>query len=139
MSCTEPPIEIGNPVLGMLAAELEALKADRHRVDVRISEVERLILNNITAKDEGTVTEKTTNHKLTVTFKMNRKLDDGVWARIRNQIPDNLHPVRYKAEVDTRGIRYLQQNEPDVYLILSEALTTKPAKPYIKVEAIEHV
>lgn len=138
MSCIET-IDAGNPVLGSLVAELAALKEDRRRTDSRISEVERLILQNVESKDEGSITEQAGDFKLSVTFKLNRKLDESIWARIRNDIPTNLHPVRYKPEVDTKGVRWLQNNEPELYRVLAEALTVKPAKPYIKLEPVENV
>lgn len=138
MSCIET-IDAGNPVLAGLLAELAALKEDRRRTDSRISEVERLILQNVESKDEGSITEQAGDFKLSVTFKLNRKLDESIWARIRNDIPTNLHPVRYKPEVDTKGVRWLQNNEPELYRVLAEALTVKPAKPYIKLEPVENV
>ncbi len=44
---------------------------------------------------------------------------------------------RWKPELDLKELRYLQSNEVDLYGIVAQAITMKPAKPSITVERVE--
>lgn len=134
----DAPIEdLGGTVLHALMAELAGFKRQKKALEVAISETERLILQNIETKEEGTVVHVAGDYKLTASFKLNRTLDQKLWSSIQEQIPAHLRPVRVKYEVDTKGIRYIQNNEPDIYKKIVPALTVKPAKPYLKLEDLD--
>lgn len=85
---------------------------------------------------EGTSTLKQGDYKITLTANLNRALDADAYHAIVDQIPVDLRPVRYKAELDLKGIRYLENNEPDTYALIAPCITTKPAKAAVKVEAL---
>jgi hypothetical protein len=87
-------------------------------------------------KAEGTSTLKQGDYKITLTAKLNRTLDADAYHAIVDQIPVDLRPVRYKAELDLKGIRYLENNEPDTYALIAHCINTKPAKAAVKVEAL---
>ncbi|QQP96474.1 hypothetical protein JHW38_25310 [Lysobacter enzymogenes] len=56
-------------------------------------------------------------------------------ARLSAEIFDKA--FRYKGEVVTAGLKYLRDNEPELYAIAAEAVTAKPGKASITVEGIE--
>ena len=109
----------------------------KHQEDVardRRLEAEAAIVEAHGCKDEGSQTYKPDGYKVTITGKINRTLDPASWDSVAGKIPPHLSPVKYKPTLDTRGLKYLQQNEPDLYRIVAEAITAKPGKPAIKVE-----
>lgn len=99
-------------------------------------EVEQQIVDQLGCKQEGSQTHKTDGYKVTITGKINRTLDVATWDSVVDKVPTNLSPVVYKPSLDAKGLKYLQQNEPDVYRIVAEAITAKPGKPAIKVEKV---
>lgn len=118
-----------------LGIEWLAVKHDENKArDARIAIEEQIIA--ITGKrDEGSKTHDAGGCKITVTGKIARKMDWEAWESIKAKIPVNMHPVRYKPEVDEKGVKYLQANEPELYKLLP--LEVKPAKPAIDVKVVE--
>lgn len=86
-------------------------------------------------KDEGSKTVDSEGYKLTITGKMTRKMDWDKWDAVKAQIPDHLHPVKSKPELDEKGVKYLQLNEPAIYALLP--LEVKPAKTSVEVKLKE--
>lgn len=84
-------------------------------------------------RDEGSCTVNTGIHKISVTKKLNRKLDTERWEEIAGDFPLEASPVRTKYELDLPKMRALS---PDLYEMFSDCLTTKPAKPYVTVEEL---
>lgn len=134
---TEKAIDLGAMLLPQLTERWLEFKQEERIARNQREQIERLILQNIEAKDEGTVSESIGDLTLKVTYKLTRKVDEEKWKAICRDVPEALHPVRTKFDVDTRRLRHLMNNEPDVYLKVSEALEVKPAKPYITVMEAE--
>ena len=65
-------------------------------------------------------------------------LDRAALEAVRAEVPAALfeQAIEYKPALKTAGLRYLQQNEPETYAVLAQAITAKPAKPSVRVEAI---
>jgi len=85
-------------------------------------------------KEEGSQTSPAGEYKITITGKITRTLDKTRWAAIEASIPEALRPVTYEPKLETRGLRYLEQNEPDVYARVAQAISAKPAKPAVEVK-----
>jgi len=66
-----------------------------------------------------------------------RKVDADVLARIAPSIPEAIGKrlLRWKPDLVTSELRYVQNNEPEIYAVLAEAITVTPAKPSISIEA----
>lgn len=107
-------------------AEEEARKA-------RVA-VEESILAHTGCKEEGSQTFEAGEWKVRVTGKRNRTLDQAAWESIAPTIPEDMRPVEYAPKLDTKGLRYLENNEPDVYRRVCEAIVAKPAKPAVEVK-----
>lgn len=112
-------------------------KADEDAARQRRIALEEDIVAEHGCKDEGTATHHADGYKITITGKVNRTLDRAAWESVQGSIPENLRPVEYKPSLEVKGLRYLQQNEPDLYRIASEAITAKPGKAAVKVEKEE--
>lgn len=111
----------------------DAKRAEERARDERVN-VEQQIIALTGCKEEGSKTHEAGDFKITVTGKLNRKLDLPIWRDIESKIPENLRPVTYKPSLDLKGLRYLQNNEPEIYAIAAKAIETKPAKTAINIK-----
>ena len=121
--------------MDLFAQWLEAKSREDQAKEERI-EAEQKIVDEYGCKDEGSQTVKPDGYKVTITRRMNRTIDEAAWDSVSGKIPANLSPVKYRPSLDNRGLKYLRDNEPEIYQIVSEAITAKPGKPSIKVEKL---
>ena len=122
-------------MLELLCREwLAAKKAEAAANEERLA-IEQRIIFHTGKRDEGSQTHEVDGYKITVTGKVSRKMDWKKWEAVKAQIPPNLHPIKTKLELDEKGVKYLQANEPEVYALLPIEVT--PAKTAIEVKAIE--
>ncbi len=99
-------------------------------------EIEAQIIALTGERDEGSETrELADGRKLTVTAKVTRDLDETKYRAVMHRIPEEMRPVQFieVARVDTKGVRWLAENRPDLYAILAEAMTVRKAKTAIQV------
>lgn len=127
-----------NPI-DTLAAELEAAKiAEAQATAVRI-DAERALVNALGVRDEGSETHRGSAYKVTITGVVNRRVAvaalDAVRARLAPPIFEQA--FRYKPEVIAAGVKYLRNNEPELYAIAAQAITATPGKPQVKIECVD--
>lgn len=83
---------------------------------------------------EGTRTEKLDSVKVSVTYGLTRSVDTGAlqdaWGTLDSYEQSSF---RWKAEISTKEFRTLH---PDSQTRLARYITTKPAKPSVKCEAL---
>lgn len=110
----------------------DAAKAGRLQVEIEIIELAKF------NKLEGSETIKTNGHefKISLTAKLDRKLDESAYLNIEEHLPPDMRPVRTKLELDVKGLKWLEEHEPDYYAIVAPCVTTKPAKTAVKIEFI---
>jgi hypothetical protein len=112
-------------------------RAEEAARDARIRTEEAIIELLGALPDEGTRTHKADGYKIRTTSRINRRLDESAWLAIVDDIPEELRPIRYKAEIDNRGLSYLREHEPAVYGLVSRAIEAKPGKVGVVVESVE--
>jgi len=112
---------------------IEAKGAENAAREFRI-EIEEKLTAILGVKPEGSKTHTVENYKITITGKINRTLDVAQWENIKDQIAEGLRPVIYKPSIDLTGLRYIKNNEPEVYNIASQAITSKPGKPGVSIK-----
>lgn len=90
--------------------------------------------------DEGTVKVVADESEIVIRFGMTRSIDK---VALENEVTREL-PVAvlnrlfvYKPSLDIKELRYLQDNEPEMYVAASKCITAKPSKPSIKVQGIK--
>jgi len=133
---------IEQPNLFELADQWRAAKRDEDQANIRRVEIEKQMIAVADFKKlEGTESHKSDTKKVTFTAKLKKKLDIKKWLSIKPRIPEALRNVVKETSVieyklDDKGINYLKNNEPDVFSILSEALTITPVKTAVKVELL---
>lgn len=123
----------------MVASELLKAKRFEDAATERRIELEREIIELLGIRDEGSMTHKIGDgFKVVITAKKSRKMDwDMLDAIPLSKLPESLRPVKVKRELDERGVKYLRDNEPELYAVLSPALTVTPTKPQVIVTSDE--
>lgn len=120
-----------------LAADWLAAKAEEQAANKRRLEIEKELTEALDAKDEGSITHKLENHKVTLTQPVRRTVDPDMWESVKYKVPEQLRPVKVKIEADAAGMKYLANNEPTFWAAIAPAFTTKPGKIGVKVEEVK--
>lgn len=118
-----------------LAAEWLQAKRLESQANANRVLIEEEIIKITGKKDEGSKTHDAEGFKVTVTGKQTIKFDWDKWEQVKDKIPANLHPIKMKPTVDEAGIKYLRQNEVEIYALLPVEIV--PAKTSITVKAVE--
>lgn len=116
--------------LNELAAAWRAAKAAEAAArDERLA-IEEQMLALLPKKDEGSVTDADSG--VTVSYKLTRTVDaeelQGAW----HDLPEHAQRAfRWKADVDLKALRGLQEFDAEAYAAAARFITAKPAKPTI--------
>lgn len=117
---------------------LAAKAAEEVAKNLRLS-VEDQLLQLLPAREEGSQTTELANGlKIRTTGKMTYKADLELLKAMTSSWPEDVRPIRAKLEVDEALLRAIRLDRPDLWAALSVAVTVKPAKTYLVVEATEH-
>lgn len=117
-----------------IAEDLFNAKLDEAKATAKRVALEEELIELVGAKKEGAQTHTIGDFKITITGRINRKIDWDLFdSGIASKIPETLHPVKVKRELDETGVKYLENNEPQLYKILAKALTVKPAKTNVTI------
>ena len=121
-----------------LCEALIAAKATEAEATINRIGFEEQILSITGKPDEGAATHDAPGFKIKVEQRINRKVDGKKWVLIADGIPEHLRPVQIVEEykVETKGLRWLRDNEPGLYKLACSAMEEKPMKPSVKVEAV---
>lgn len=115
----------------VLSAEWIAARASEDAANKARLAIEEQIIEALGQKEEGAQTHKVGGFKIEIVGKISRKLDFTAWEGVKDQFPPELRPIKLREELDEKGVKYLQQNEPELYALLP--LEIKPAKTAVKV------
>jgi len=129
-------MNIKNRTATILASEwIEAKKEEVEANKKRIG-IEDELIALLGAKEEGSETHNIEDFKVAITGRLNRKVDWDIFDKLG--IPVDMQPVKVKRELDLKGLRYLEDNEPSAYKKLAKAMTVEPAKTSITVTRREY-
>lgn len=122
-----PSITLAQVLPAWMQAKEDERKATEHR-----RSLDRMIQSLLPTKDEGSVSKEEGNYKVTVQYKLDRKLDVDRLRNEWNAIPANCQQaIKWKAELSTTEFRKLDEQAARA---LSSFITTKPASPSVSVE-----
>lgn len=119
-----------------LAAEWLQLKAQEKEIIAKRHAIEAQITKALDAKDEGTITHLLDQHKISLTQPVTRKVDAVQWDKVKDKIPEHMHPIKVSISADAVGCRYLAEKEPVLWRKVAKAFETKQGKIGVKVEEI---
>lgn len=108
----------------------KAKQAEREAEERRIQLEEELVAV-LGKRDEGSKTHTVGQYKVVITGRVNRKIDWEAFDQLSHKIPENLWPV--KRALDVTGVKYLANNEPQLYKVLANALTVEEAKTTVSI------
>jgi len=117
-----------------LASEWLEVKAQEKQIIAKRRSIEEQITKALDVKDEGSISHKLEQHKVTLTQPVSRKVDPIVWDKIKDKIPENMHPIKVVMSADAAGCRYLLEKEPRLWAKVSKAFESKQGKIGVKVE-----
>ena len=80
-------------------------------------------------------TELASGHKVTVTCRINRRVNFKDWAALKADIPEAMRPFKLKEVLDETGLDWLRLNEPDLYAKIARVITASPGKPSFSIAA----
>lgn len=98
--------------------------------------VEDELIKLIDRRDEGTSKRKAGRAEIAAQFGVTYSVDADALARIADQVPPEIQKrvIRWKPAVDARELKYLRNNEPQIYAVLAQAIEAKPGRPTFTVK-----
>lgn len=124
-----------------LADIVVGLKLQEHQATAARIEAEQALVALLGVKDEGSTTTRGQRYKVTTTGVMYRKVDEAALGAVRSKLSEAIFEkcFKFKPEIVTAGVRYLQQNEPELYAIAAQAIVATPGKPRVEIAVLEAV
>ena len=133
-----PILGSNEPDINTLAFRWRLLKDAEEKAKLERVKCESDMLPFLEQRAEGaTTTTLEDGTKITVKKSFGRSIHWDTWKRIQPRIPTELHPIKLVEMLDEARLKFLLQNEPDTYKIISQAITTTPRKPNITVKKAE--
>lgn len=120
--------------LQVLCERLASAKHEEERAKAVRVEAENEIAALVATKDEGTDKARVGMFQVTVTSKLNRKLDFEAYRAIEDGIPEGVRCVDMKPSLNLKKLRALEMVDP---MLPAQFITTAPAKPSVKLEVVE--
>lgn len=131
----QPTPGSNEPSLEAIAFRWRLLKDAEEKAKLERVQCESDMLPFLDQREEGACTTTLKDGtKITVKNSFGRSIHWDTWKRIQPRIPADLHPIKLVEMLDETRLKFLLQNEPDTYKIISEAITTTPRKPNITVK-----
>jgi hypothetical protein len=127
---------MSNINVNTLAQDWLEIKAQEKDIIARRHAIEEQITTALEVKGEGSISHKLEAHKVTLTQPVSRKVDTILWEKVKDKIPENMHPVKVSVTADSVGCRYLADKEPRLWAKVAKAFEMKLGKIGIKVEAL---
>ena len=110
-----------------------AKKKEAKENEARVA-IEEQIIAQTGNKTEGSETHEAGAYKVTVTGKLTYSANWLKLDEILTTIPEALRPVKVTRALDAIGLKFLKNNEPDLYQRLADGFSAKPAKTAIEVK-----
>jgi hypothetical protein len=125
---TEPTLK------DVLACWMQAKEDERKAIEHRRS-LDKMIQSILPSKDEGSISQAEGDYKVTVSYKLDRKLDTPALQAAWHTIPERAHSaLKWKADLSVSAFRTLSDDDK---ALIAKFMTTKPASPTVAVEIKE--
>jgi hypothetical protein len=120
----------------LAAAYLAAKDAETAAINYR-REIAALIQQMTGHESEGQRTYECAGFKIAVKAPLTRSMDWKAWEAVKGQIPDVLHPIKIKEELDEKGLKWIIANDPQTSALVLPCITTKPGAVSVTVTPVE--
>jgi hypothetical protein len=124
------------PTLDQLAANYATEKAKLAAQQRAVRDAEEALIKLVGTKDEGSFTVHSDRYKVTTTQSVTRKVEPSLAKQLYNQIPRDLYAglFEWKPSLSVKVYREVEKYQPEVFDLVSKAVTSKAGKPSVKVE-----
>ena len=119
----------------LFAEHLKVSKQEDNAKKKRL-EIEAKIEALFPFTDALSKTFKEEKYKITIKKNPVMKLDNKLYVPIRESIPEELRPEKIKYDLDSKGFKWLKENKPEFYKMVSDCVEAKDNKSTITVEKI---
>lgn len=125
--------------IDQLADTIMGLKLAEHQATAARIEAEQELIRLVGVKDEGSATTRGQRYKVTTTGVMYRKVDEAALGAVRSKMSEAMFEkcFKFKPEIVTAGVKYLRDNEPELYAIAAQAIVATPGKPRVEIAVVE--
>ena len=123
--------------LSQLAEAYEQAKEEEARAASLRRELAAQIQHMTGHTTESSKTYKDGDWKVVVKQPVNRTMDWAAWETVKQDIPEELWPIEMKPCIDEKGVKWIKDNDPEIYQTLSGAMTSKPGAVSVTVTRIE--
>lgn len=118
-----------------LVEDLVAAKAEENNANKKRVALEEQLIARLGKREEGSQTHQLANGvKVTITGKLSYKADMSLLVQLASALPENMRPIKIEPKLDETGCKYLRNNEPDAWMKIAPAITTKEAKASVEVK-----
>jgi hypothetical protein len=122
-----------NKTLTELLTELVEVKAAENAAKAKRVALEQSIADLVPTELGSQTTQRIDGFKVVVKLPINYRIDSTIWDEVKTQIPVAKRPVKTKLDVDVTGLKWLADNEPDIYQVAAKAITSSAGKPAVSV------
>tara|TARA_R110000824_G_scaffold401299_1_gene611594 strand:+ start:1075 stop:1503 length:429 start_codon:yes stop_codon:yes gene_type:complete len=114
---------------------MHAINADN---TAKMDQIKAHVLAAVGFKN-GTITVSKHGFKISTVGKSNYTVNPQAWEAIKEQFPEDLHPVRetVKLAPDIKMINAIKKANPEMWKRMAPAFANTPAKPTVKITQIK--
>ena len=120
-----------------LADRIVQLKGEKQDIQNKIDECQEALIEIVGIKDEGSQSFHTERYLVGTTQNITRTLDRTEVLKLADRLPEDTYKnvFTWKPALDLANYRALKDMAPNLASMVDDAITSKPAKPAVKVEA----
>ena len=120
-----------------LADRIVQLKGGKQDIQNQIDECQAALIEIVGIKDEGSQSFHTDRYLVGTTQGITRTLDRTEVLKLADRLPEDTYKnvFTWKPALDLANYRALRDMAPNLASMVDDAITSKPSKPAVKVEA----
>ena len=120
-----------------LADRIVQLKGEKQDIQNQIDECQAALIEIVGIKDEGSQSFHTDRYLVGTTQGIVRTLDRTEVLKLADRLPEDTYKnvFTWKPALDLANYRALKDMAPNLASMVDDAITSKPSKPAVKVEA----
>lgn len=120
-----------------LADRIVQLKGEKQDIQNEIDKCQADLIEIVGIKDEGSQSFHTDRYLVGTTQGITRTLDRTEVLKLADRLPEDTYKnvFTWKPALDLANYRALKDMAPNLASMVDEAITSKPSKPAVKVEA----
>lgn len=120
-----------------LADRIVQLKGEKQDIQNQIDECQAALIEIVGIKEEGSQSFHTDRYLVGTTQGITRTLDRTEVLKLADRLPEDTYKnvFTWKPALDLANYRALKDMAPNLASMVDDAITSKPSKPAVKVEA----